>query len=347
MSLSDSTLQHLRQVLAVAEPPGGRYRIGAVVGEGGMGTVYRARDRVLDRDVALKVLRADVAAPEAAARLRREARILARLEHPGIVPVHDVGALADGRVYYVMKLVRGERLEQFARGAPLAEVLRLFLRVCETVGFAHAAGVIHRDLKPSNIMVGPFGEVLVLDWGIARLVPSHAPQQPPSEQRHDHQDPAAANAGSETTPPAVAASETDEPAAEADTSPGTILGTPGFMAPEQAQGWMQLVSPRTDVFALGAILRHLVDLSGPAGRPPRPLVSVWTRAMQPQAGDRYAAATELAAEVARFLDGAPVEAHRESLAERAGRLFRRYQTAIILVLTYLTIRLLFLALRGF
>src|SRR5262249_37071114 len=153
----DSALRHLQQVLGDAEPPGDRYRIGAVVGEGGMGTVYRARDRVLDRDVALKVLRADVAAPEAATRLRREARILARLEHPGIVPVHDGGLLADGRVYYVMKLVRGERLEQFAREAPLAEALRLFLRVCETVGFAHAAGVVHRDLKPSNIMVGSFG----------------------------------------------------------------------------------------------------------------------------------------------------------------------------------------------
>jgi eukaryotic-like serine/threonine-protein kinase len=346
MSLSDSTLQHLRQVLTDAEPPGGRYRIGALVGEGGMGTVYRARDRVLDRDVALKVLRADIAAPEAAARLRREARILARLEHPGIVPVHDVGTLADGRVYYVMKLVRGDRLEQLARGASLAQVLRLFLRVCETVGFAHAAGVIHRDLKPSNIMVGPFGEVLVLDWGIARLVPSPGPEQGVSEEPHDRDDPHAANAGSETASSEAAASEMDQLPSEVDTSPGTILGTPGFMAPEQAQGWMQLVSPRTDVFALGAILRHLVGLAASVDQTPPPLVSVWTRAMQPQAADRYAAATELAADVARFLDGAPVEAHRETLAERAGRLFRRYQTAIILVLTYLIIRLLFLALRG-
>jgi eukaryotic-like serine/threonine-protein kinase len=338
VSLSESAVRHLQQVLGDPEPPGGRYEIVAVVGEGGMGTVYQARDRVLDREVALKVLRADVAGAEAETRLRREARILARLEHPGIVPVHDVGTLADGRVYYVMKLVRGERLEHFARGAALADALRLFLRVCETVGFAHANGVIHRDLKPSNIMVGPFGEVLVLDWGIARLVqPEHQPDpmmagQPPV-------DPVLAYAASIT--PGL------EPHADPDTAPGTILGTPGFMAPEQAQGWMQLVSPRTDVYALGAILRYLVELATPAGGVGRPLVSIWTKAMRPQPGERYAAAPELAADVARFLDGAPVEAHRESLAERAGRLFRRYQTAIILVLSYLTIRLLFLVLRGF
>ena len=324
-------------VLDDAEPPGDRYRIGAVVGEGGMGTVYCARDRFLERDVALKVLRADVAAPEAADRLRREARILARLEHPGIVPVHDVGTLGDGRVYYVMKLVRGERLEQFAREAPLAEALRLFLRVCETVGFAHAAGVIHRDLKPSNIMVGSFGEVLVLDWGIARLV------HPDGTGRK--------SAGGGEAGDAARLAPDDPPGdvepGEVDTSPGTILGTPGFMAPEQAQGWLQLVSPRTDVYALGAILRHLVGLTASAGKVPRPLVSIWTRAMQVEQSARYAAATELAADVARFLDGAPVEAHRESLPERATRLFRRYQTAVILVLTYLIIRLLFLALRGF
>jgi serine/threonine protein kinase len=299
-----------------------------------MGTVYRARDRLLDRDVALKVLRVDVAAPEAVARLRREAGILARLEHPGVVPVHDVGTLADGRVYYVMKLVRGEPLERAARGAPLTHVLRVFLRICETVGFAHANGVVHRDLKPANIMVGQFGEVLVLDWGIARVLHSDAGSG--DEQTPDAKD----------LDPAAARSALGGDV-EADTSPGTILGTPGFMAPEQAQGWMQLVSPRTDVYALGAILRNLADLAPPGGPSRSPLASISARAMQPEPGDRYSSVTELAAEVTRFLDGLPVLAHRETLAERAGRLFRRYQTAIILVLTYLTIRLLFLALRGF
>lgn len=331
MSLSDAALRHLQGVLGTPDAPGGRYEIGAVVGEGGMGRVYRALDRALDREVALKVLRADLAAPDAESRLRREARILARLEHPGIVPVHDVGTLADGRVFYVMKLVRGERLERHLSSASLTDTLRVFLRVCETVGFAHAHGVVHRDLKPSNIMVGPFGEVLVLDWGIARLVrPETHPDRPLAE--------AVVSPGAADAPSA--------PAPDPDTSPGTVLGTPGFMAPEQAQGWMHLVGPRTDVFALGAILRFLVGGTGPGASAPRPLVSIWSKAMRPEPEARYGSAADLGAEITRFLDGAPVAAHRESVAEQAGRVFRRYQTAIILVLTYLSIRLLFLALRG-
>jgi serine/threonine-protein kinase len=295
VSLSDAAVRRLQGVLSDPTPPGGRYEVGAVVGQGGMGTVYRASDRLLEREVALKVLRADVAAPEAAARISREARILARLEHPGIVPVHDVGTLPDGRVYYVMKLVRGEPLEAVVRGASLPETLRLFLRACETVAFAHANGVIHRDLKPSNIMVGAFGEVLVLDWGIARVLA----------------DPEAAR------PPAVPTDLDDRPVGD-DTAPGTILGTPGFMAPEQAQSWLDLVSPRTDVFALGAILRHLVELAARGEGLPRPLTSIWGKAMQIEPADRYPTATDLAAEVTRFLDGEPVHAHRETLAERAG-----------------------------
>lgn len=330
MSLSDAAIRHLQGVLATPVAPGGRYAIGSVVGEGGMGTVYRARDGSLDREVALKVLRADLPGPEAEGRLRREARILARLEHPGIVPVHDVGTLADGRVFYVMKLVRGERLESHLRSAGLTERLRLLLRVCETVGFAHAHGVVHRDLKPSNIMVGPFGEVLVLDWGIARVT-----QPEPL-----------AEAGRPRPPASVASPRAPAPEdADPDTSPGTVLGTPGFMAPEQAQGWMHLVGPWSDVFSIGAILR-LVAVGGTGAAPPRALVSIWSKAMRAEPQARYATAAELGAEITRFLDGDPVAAHRESVGERAGRMFRRYQTAIILVLTYLSIRLLFLALRG-
>jgi serine/threonine protein kinase len=323
VSLSAETVRHLQQVLGRPEPPGGRYEIREPVGQGGMGTVYRAFDRSLERDVALKVLRPDLADEAAAARLEREARILARLEHPGIVPVHDAGMLADGRLFYVMKLVRGDRLEEFTRTASLTEVLRLFLRVCETVGFAHAQGVVHRDLKPSNIMVGAFGEVLVLDWGIARLVSD---------------EPGSASSASE---------EGSVPGPEgADTAPGTVLGTPGFMAPEQAQGWSHLVDSRTDVYALGAILRSLLGKEGRAEPVPRPVLSIWRRALAVEPDDRYSSAAALAADVTRFLDGEPVDAHRESLGERAGRIFRKYQTAIILVLTYLVIRFLFLASRG-
>jgi eukaryotic-like serine/threonine-protein kinase len=317
-TLPDETVRHLRRVLG--EPPvaAGRYELGEVLGRGGMGTVHRARDLVLGRDVALKVLRPDLGAASVAARLEREARILARLEHPGIVPVHDAGMLPDGRAFYVMKLVRGERLENAVRDRPLAEALRLFLRICETVGFAHAQGVVHRDLKPSNVMVGAFGEVLVLDWGIARLV-------------GDGPDPESAGG-----PPADLQ--------EADTAPGTVLGTPGFMAPEQTRGRSDLADARTDVWALGAILRTLAKRVG--GAPPRPLASIWTRATAAEPRDRYLSAADLAADVARFIDGDPVMAHRETAAERAGRLFRRHQTAIVLVLTYLVIRFLFLASRG-
>lgn len=325
MTLPADAVRHLQRVLSRPEIPGGRYEIREAVGQGGMGTVYRAVDRSLEREVALKVLRPDLADEAAATRVEREARILARLEHPGIVPVHDAGMLADGRVFYVMKLVRGGRLEEFARTASLTEVLRLFLRVCETVGFAHAQGVVHRDLKPSNIMVGEFGEVLVLDWGIARLVrdespPSGAPPAPDGE-------PVPSRDG-------------------ADTAPGTVLGTPGFMAPEQANGWSHLVDDRTDVYALGAILRSLAGQEGRPGPIPRPLVSIWRRALAPDPVARYPSAAALAADVTRFLDGEPVEAHRETLGERAGRIIRKYQTAIILVLTYLVIRFLFLASRG-
>ncbi len=326
--LSEPTVQRLRQALRDTAPEGERYELGEPVGQGGMGTVYRAFDRTLDREVAVKILRVGVTEPGTAGRLEREARILARLEHPGIVPVHDAGTLPDGRIYYVMKLVRGERLEQIAQAVPTAELLRLFLRVCETVGFAHAQGIVHRDLKPSNIMVGPFGEVLVLDWGIARLT---------RDPEVDRLDGPAADADLEGLRQGIH---------PADTAPGTVLGTPGFMAPEQAQGWHHLVDARTDVYALGAILRALVQPDEASGRVPLPLVSIWSRAMAPERDRRYVSAAALAADVARYLNGEPVQAHRESAMERAGRLFRKYQTAIILVLTYLLIRFVFLAARG-
>jgi serine/threonine protein kinase len=165
--IGDSALAHLRDV---ADWPdlGERYEITGRVGRGGMGSVYTAVDRTLGRDVAVKVLGGARSDPTAASRLLREARILARLAHPGIVPVHDAGVLADGRVFYVMKLVRGNRLsEAIPPEASISHRLELFLRICDAVSFAHAHGIVHGDLKPENIMLGPFGEVLVLDWGVA------------------------------------------------------------------------------------------------------------------------------------------------------------------------------------
>ena len=168
--LSDAALAHLASVTDRPVVPGDRYEIKGRLGQGGMGTVYLARDHLLDRDVALKALSAPWVA-ESGDRLLKEAKVLAALEHPGIVPVHDVGRLADGRAFYTMRLVQGQRLDKARAAEPsLAELLRTFYRVCETVAYAHANGILHRDIKPQNIMLGPFGEVLLIDWGVAAML---------------------------------------------------------------------------------------------------------------------------------------------------------------------------------
>ncbi len=201
---------------------------------------------------------------------------------PGVVPVHEVGQLADGRVYYVMKLVRGARLDEC-------------VRICETMSFAHAHGVVHRDLKPSNVMVGAFGEVLVLDWGIARVV----------EEREG-----GGGRGREGERAVLDSSRVD-------TRDGTVLGTPGFMSPEQTRGETAEVDARSDVSALGAILRQLVTGAASATRAPPALVSIWRKACAALPEDRYPSADALAADVTRFLDAEPVSAHREGWIERA------------------------------
>ena len=158
MDLSDSVLDHLRQVAALPDLTGTRYELESEIGRGGMGVVYAARDRQLDRRVALKVL--DVA-------LAGEAQLIAQLEHPSVVPIYEAGTLPDGRAFYAMKLVSGERLDAYAAGLPsLAKRLEVIRRVGEALAFAHARGFIHRDLKPQNVMVGEFGEIYVMDWGV-------------------------------------------------------------------------------------------------------------------------------------------------------------------------------------
>jgi serine/threonine protein kinase len=175
-SLSDRVVTRLRAVADEPDLSGTRYTLKRVVGRGGMGSVYGVFDAVLERDVALKVLTADVPAE----RVHAEARVVAQLEHPGIVPVYDTGTLADGRGYYTMKLVRGVHLDAFISETPsLSDRLRLFQMLCDAVAFAHSRGAVHRDLKPANVMVGPFGDVLVMDWGIgvAGTASYSAPEQ--------------------------------------------------------------------------------------------------------------------------------------------------------------------------
>ena len=296
--VSDAALSHLRALVTDGSLDTGRYALGDLLGEGGMGRVYRARDAELERDVAVKVLRfsGDGAWVE---RFRQEARVIASLEHPGIVPVHDAGILSDGRAFYVMTLVRGQRLDvHVATLTDLADRLRLFQRILEPLAFAHSRGVIHRDLKPANIMVGPFGEVLVMDWGLAQLPGS-------------------------------------------DPEPGVVLGTSGFMAPEQSSGDSSGVDARADVYSLGAVLLGLI----PDGRTsPRAVRAIAAKAMAPSAARRYPGVAELSADVERFLAGERVEAYRESLWERLERLAGRYRTALVLVLAYLAMRLLLLLL---
>jgi serine/threonine protein kinase len=287
--LPDVTLAHLKDVAAWPEFTSDRYIVHEALGRGGMGVVYGATDTALGREVAIKV----------GARLTSEARALASLEHPGIVPVHDYGELADGRPFYVMKRVDGRTLETHLASEPaLAERLRIFERIAEAVAFAHARGVVHRDLTPANVMVGSFGEVMVMDFGAA-LVSEHA-------------------------------------AGDAH----VVIGTRGFMAPEQAAGGSG-ADARSDVYALGAVLSAML----PEGAP-RPLISICARAMEPDPARRYQTVDAMAADVRRFREGAAVLAHRENLAERAGRFGRRYQIPILLVLAYIVMRALIASMAG-
>ena len=179
MDLSDSALDHLRHVAALPDLTGTRYELESEIGRGGMGVVYAARDRQLDRRVALKVL--DFA-------MVGEAQLIARLEHPAVVPVYETGTLADGRQFYAMKLVSGARLDRHLAEQPtLTERLRVIRRVGEALAFAHSHGIIHRDLKPQNVMVGPFGEVYVMDWGVDAVAGTPAFRAPDDrlDQRSD------------------------------------------------------------------------------------------------------------------------------------------------------------------
>lgn len=322
--LSDEALSRLKDTRP--DFSGTRYRLERAIGSGGMGSVFLAEDLVLHRRVALKVLRAEDAGGDLAERMLREAHILAALEHPGIVPVHDAGTLPDGRVFYTMKYVEGKRLDRLAAERMSAsDSLRLFQRICEAVAFAHVRGVIHRDLKPQNIMVGPFGEVLVMDWGIAKILRAKNTISLEAESSK------------------LSTSPERNPIAQdfADTAHGTVMGTLGYMAPEQERGEVGSVDERSDIYALGAILLFLLKQSRD-NHLPRPLVSICTKAMAAEPSLRYATAQELMADVGAFMDGRPVSAHPETLLERAGRVVMKHQVWVMLLLTYLVVRMILL-----
>jgi serine/threonine protein kinase len=336
--LSDKAVERLREGADAPDLAGTRYRLLEHIARGGMGVVYAAEDQTLSRRVALKVLDVPIPGSDFAHRLNREARVLARLEHPGIVPVHDVGTLADGRVFYTMKFVEGQRLDLHIESVPsLPDRLRLFLRICDAVAFAHARGVLHRDLKPANVMVGAFGEVLVMDWGLAKILGDSAHPETPTD--HD---------ATIFQPPNALPSETESAQATAITGQGTILGTPGYMSPEQARGDITQLDQRSDIFSLGALLRFLAEASGPrqAGRSnPRKnksLDAICAKATAQYPADRYSTVTELSADVSRYLDGLPVTARRETFLEKVARFYRRHTIPILLIAAYLVMRVMFL-----
>jgi tetratricopeptide (TPR) repeat protein/tRNA A-37 threonylcarbamoyl transferase component Bud32 len=315
---------------------------------GGLGEVFVARDEEFQREVALKEIQdrfADRA--DARARFLREAEVTGKLEHPGVVPVYGLGVYPDGRPYYAMRLIRGESMEEAIRrfhagrsGLPsrtlgparqagptfhslaFRELLGRFVMVCNAVAYAHSRGVIHRDLKPVNAMLGEYGETLVVDWGLARVMDQPASEQTTAER------PMQLGSGSGTAP----------------TEMGQVVGTPAYMPPEQAEGRLDCVGVASDVFSLGATLYNLLtgqapysgeDVLAQARRAevvparqrkasvPVALEAVCQKAMARKPEDRYLRAQALAEEVQRWLAGEPVLAWPEPLTVKAGRWVRK------------------------
>jgi serine/threonine-protein kinase len=318
-------------------PAGVRYRRLRVHAKGGLGEVFVALDEELHREVALKEIldeRADE--PDARARFLREAEVTGKLEHPGVVPVYGLGTYPDGRPFYAMRLIRGEsmqaairrfhkadeepRRDPGERSLALRELLSRFVAVCNAVAFAHSRGVLHRDIKPANCMLGEYGETLVVDWGLARLL-----DLPDTER------PVLAGAGNGSAP----------------TQMGHVVGTPSFMPPEQANGRLDQVGPHSDVFSLGATLYALLTGYAPYEGPdvlvqaamgevlparrrkrsvPAALEAVCAKAMAAKPAERYPSAQALAQDVQRWLADEPVSAYREPWAGRAGRWLRRHKS---------------------
>ncbi len=242
---------------------GGHYAVGREIAKGGMGAILEAKDQSLDRDVAMKVMLLQVGAPETSRqRFVREALVLARLEHPNIVPIHEMGRNTDGQLFYTMKLVKGRTLQAVIKAIrsgdaltiqhyTLDRLLTIYRKVCDAIAFAHHQRIIHRDLKPENVMVGEFGEVLVMDWGLAKHL---------DDQQH-----AKSEATQATTIAGFQELSDAQLAAGADglTLEGAVMGSPQYMPPEQAEGRLMDIGTHSDIYALGGVLYALLTLRHP------------------------------------------------------------------------------------
>jgi len=332
--------------IAVGSPTsdGQRFRILRPHARGGLGAVFVALDGELHREVALKqILDKHADDPVSRQRFVAEAEITGGLEHPGVVPVYGLGIDAGGRPYYAMRFIKGDSLKEAIdgfhkyealrkdpgrRSLELRKLLRRFTDVCNAIDYAHSRGVIHRDLKPANIIVGKFGETLVVDWGLAKAIGRADP-----------------SVGEQTITPSASGS--------AETLPGSALGTPAYMSPEQARGDLDRLGPRSDVYSLGATLYCLLTGKPPVqgddvgavlhavqeGQFARPsqlepsldkaLEAVCLKAMANSLHDRYATPKALADDLDRWMADEPVTAWREPWARRARRWERRHRTAVM------------------
>jgi len=331
-----------------APAAGGQYVPMCLFARGGMGQVWLARDS-LGRQVAFKDIRPERAAQtHAIGRFLREAELTAHLEHPGVVPVYSAGTKADGKPFYAMRLIRGRTLSEAIRSVhdsgvdyaslPFRELLNSFVAICNAVAFAHSKGIIHRDLKPANVMVGDFGEVQVMDWGLAKNVAR----------------------GTAETGGAHANSVDDTDAGT--TRAGAVMGSPAYMAPEQAAGQTEQQDERTDVYGLGAILYEILTGKPPFGvfdafdpnrrspeprqikpRIPKSLDAICRKAIATRASARYATAAALANDVRHWLSDEPILARRDPFHERVLRWMRRHRTLVTSALAVFLVTIVSLA----